>query len=224
MLFDLRGRGRRRTIQIIYLFLAILMGGGLILFGIGGNTSGGILDALKPGQGGGGGTSTYEKRIATIEKRVALHPKDATAWAELTRLRFQKASIAGRDQTTGEFSADGKSQLRTAATAWDRYLALEPKKADDTLAIQMVQAFGPAGLGQLDKAVRAMEIVTEARPTAALFTQLAVLAYAAGQTRKGELAGQRALEKATKDNRAEIKAQLDLAKSQGALSSSGASG
>ena len=34
MLFDLRGRGRRRTVQVIYLSLAILMGGGLVLFGI----------------------------------------------------------------------------------------------------------------------------------------------------------------------------------------------
>ena len=33
MLFDLRGRGRRRTIQVIYLGLAVLMGGGLVLFG-----------------------------------------------------------------------------------------------------------------------------------------------------------------------------------------------
>ena len=36
MLFDLRGRGRRRTVQVIYIGLAILMVGGLLLFGIGG--------------------------------------------------------------------------------------------------------------------------------------------------------------------------------------------
>ena len=34
MLFDLRGKGRRRTVQVIYVSLAILMGGGLVLFGI----------------------------------------------------------------------------------------------------------------------------------------------------------------------------------------------
>ena len=39
MLFDLRARGRRRAIKVIYLFLALLMGGGLIFFGIGGSTS-----------------------------------------------------------------------------------------------------------------------------------------------------------------------------------------
>ena len=52
MLFDLRGRGRRRTVQTIYLTLAVLMGGGLVLFGIGGSVSGGLFDAV--GLTGGG--------------------------------------------------------------------------------------------------------------------------------------------------------------------------
>ena len=34
MLFDLRARGRRRAIKVIYLFLAVLMGGGLVFFGL----------------------------------------------------------------------------------------------------------------------------------------------------------------------------------------------
>ena len=34
MLFDLRSRGRRTTVRGVYLLLAILMGGGLILFGV----------------------------------------------------------------------------------------------------------------------------------------------------------------------------------------------
>ena len=45
MLFDLRGR-RRRAVQGTYLMLALLMGGGLVLFGIGGSVSGGLLDAF----------------------------------------------------------------------------------------------------------------------------------------------------------------------------------
>ena len=45
MLFDLRGR-RRRAVQATYLTLAVLMGGGLVLFGIGGDVSGGLFDAF----------------------------------------------------------------------------------------------------------------------------------------------------------------------------------
>ena len=75
MLFDLRGRGRRRTVQVIYLALAILMGGGLVLFGIGGGTNGGLFDAI----GGSGGNSTnvdavFQKRLDTYEARPQGQP------------------------------------------------------------------------------------------------------------------------------------------------------
>jgi hypothetical protein len=43
MLFDLRSRGRRRTVQAVYLGLAVLMGGGLILFGVGTGSGIGVL-------------------------------------------------------------------------------------------------------------------------------------------------------------------------------------
>ena len=61
MLFDLRGRGRRRTVQTIYLTLAVLMGGGLVLFGIGGSVSGGLFDAVGLTGGGSGGSSANEQ-------------------------------------------------------------------------------------------------------------------------------------------------------------------
>ena len=48
MLFDLRSRGRRRTVQAVYLGLAVLMAGGLVLFGVGaGNGFGGLLGDFK---------------------------------------------------------------------------------------------------------------------------------------------------------------------------------
>jgi hypothetical protein len=50
MLFDLRGK-RRRAVQATYLTLAVLMGGGLVLFGIGGS-GGNIFDAFDCGGGG----------------------------------------------------------------------------------------------------------------------------------------------------------------------------
>jgi hypothetical protein len=76
----------------------------------------------------------------------------------------------------------------------------------------MIQAFGPAGLNKLDKAVRALEIVVERKPTPQLYVQLAALAYQAGQTRKGDLAGKKALSLAPKDDREQLKGQLEGAK------------
>src|SRR5919112_895214 len=83
MLFDLRGRGRRRTVQVIYLSLAILMGGGLVLFGIGSSSSGGLFDAINGGGNGGGGTSVdkvAQQRIDTYNKRLQANPSDQASW------------------------------------------------------------------------------------------------------------------------------------------------
>src|ERR1700710_2650228 len=102
MLFDLRGRGRRRTVQVIYLSLAILMGGGLVLFGIGGATNGGLIDAIQGGSGSTNGTDVFQKRVDAVQKRTLANPQDKAAWAQLAGLRFQLAgSGANYDQATG---------------------------------------------------------------------------------------------------------------------------
>jgi tetratricopeptide (TPR) repeat protein len=211
MLFDLRGRGRRRTVQAIYLSLAILMGGGLVLFGVGGATGGGLLDALKNNSGSTSNSDLFKQRVNRAEHAVRVRPSDAKAWAELTRARYLQAGT-GFNQTQGTFTDSGKAQLRSAEQAWDKYLTLT-KKPDDTIASLMVQAFGPAGLNEPDKAVSAMEIVVDSRQaTAPLYVQLAALAYQAGQTRKAELASKKAVEIAPKDDKEQIKAQLQAAR------------
>lgn len=219
MLFDLRGRGRRRTVQAIYLTLAILMGGGLVLFGIGGATNGGLVDAISGNNSTQSTSDVFKDRIKSAEKRTQANPRDVKAWAELARARYQQAGTGGNyDQNTGAFTDKGKKELAGVEQAWNRYMSLDPQPPDDTVAALMVQAFGPAGLGKLDKAVTAQEIVTEERdPSSGLFAQLSVLAYEAGQLRKGDLARKKALELVPKDDREALKAQLDSAK-QGATS------
>src|SRR5919202_4224476 len=93
MLFDLKGR-RRRVIQGTYLLLAVLMGGGLVLFGIGGSTSGGLLDAFTGGNSNTSGNPIVEKRMKAAEARLKASPDDQQALKELTRSRFQ---LAGND-------------------------------------------------------------------------------------------------------------------------------
>src|SRR3954451_3108936 len=108
MLFDLRARGRRRTIQVIYLFLALLMGGGLIFFGIGGNTAGGLFDAFKSNGGSSGSDSGLSKKVQAIQKRVQANRADAAAWAALPRAQYQVAGLGENyDQNTGTFTTKG---------------------------------------------------------------------------------------------------------------------
>jgi hypothetical protein len=217
MLFDLRGRGRRRTVQAIYLTLAILMGGGLVLFGIGGSVSGGLLDGIGLTSGGGGQTGNpLEKREQTLERRVRANPRAAAAWAELARTRFQLAGQGQNyNQQTGAFTTAGKRELRGAEQAWDRYLALEPAKPDPNVAILLLRVFGPDGLNKPEKGVRAAEIVSDAQPSSQSFFQLAVFAYAAGQTRKGDLAATKAVELTPPDQRPSVKSTVDQVKEQG---------
>ena len=219
MLFDLRGRGRRRKIQAIYLTLAILLGGGLVLFGIGGETSGGLLDAVGlTDQGGGGGANDpFAKRAERAQKRLQANPNDAAALAELARARFQQAGLGENyDQNQETFTPKGKQKLGQAGEAWERYLALKPAKPDDGLASFMVQAYGPDGLNQPDKAATAAEVVSLARPSFNTFRDLAFFAYLAKQTRKGDLAAAEAIRRSPPNQRATVKSQLEQAKKQAA--------
>lgn len=223
MLFDLRARGRRRTVQAIYLTLAVLMGGGLVLFGIGGEVSGGLLDGLGIGSGNTQSESAQEqleKQEEAALRRTRANPNDAAAWATVTRLRYQQAGQGDNyDQETGQFTPAGRRELAQAAQAWSRHLAVADDRPDPNVAALMVQAFGPLGLNRPKDGVVAAEIVADARPSSQTFYQLAVFAYAAGQTRKGDLAGERAVELAPRDQRAQVKSQIDEAKKQGGFPS-----
>lgn len=220
MLFDLRARGRRRTVQVIYAVLAILMGGGLVFFGVGGAGGGGVADIFTDNNGGGGGgTSSYAKRVETLQARVRTMPRSEKLWAELAQARYQDAAT-DRDQATGAFDEDGLAKLRAATRAWERYLALDPKTPDDQVANVMVQAY--SALGQYAKGANAMEIVVEARPpSSALYYSLAQLAYLAGQERKGDLAAARAVELAPKAQQATLEADLKSMKDQAEAAQAG---
>lgn len=212
MLFDLRGRGRRRAVQTIYLTLAILMGGGLVLFGIGGNTNGGLFDAFS---GGSSSNANLDGPVKDAETRVKANRADAAAWAALTRARFQQATQGdGFDSATNTYTGEAKQHLAQAADAYRRYGALAPQRSDVALARIMVQAYGATALNRPTDAVAAIETVVEAQPDQiGTYVQYAGLAYQAGQTRKGDLAAAKAVDladtkeqaKAVKDSLAQVK-------------------
>jgi hypothetical protein len=223
MLFDLRGAGRRKTVQTVYILLAVLMGGGLVLFGIGGSVSGGLIDAITNNSGSASaGLGTYRNRVNQAQKQTTANPRSAAAWAALTRARFQLASASDYyDTNTGVWNAQGKQILAQASNAWEQHLKMAGKKPDDGVASLMVQAYSQGGLNRPADAAAAQEVITQARPTSATFARLAILAYEAGQTRKGDLASQKALSLTDKSLRPQLKAQLDQAKAQ-ALGATGA--
>jgi hypothetical protein len=207
VLFDLKGR-RRRVVQGTYLMLAILMGGGLVLFGIGGDVSGGLIDAIQ-GQSGSGGNSIVEDRIDENNDKLETDPKNAAALKELARDEYQLATQ--QSDATGAFTDEGKERLAESDDAWQRYLDLDPKKPDPALAGLMVNVYAPTALNKPAEGAEAAEIVTTAQPSAQAYLQLATYAAQAGQERKADLAGQKAIELAPKKQRSTVKQLVEQA-------------
>jgi hypothetical protein len=216
MLFDLRGSGRRRVVKVVYITLAFLMGGGLVFFGIGGGGAlpGGLVDAItQGGSGGDSGTDRLREREQAATAKARANPTDAALWAAVARARFVLANSGENiDQNTGNYTDSGAAELREAGRAWEEHVKLAGKKPDSRVASLMVQAY--AGIGELDKATQAQEIIAAERNSAGAYATLATLAYQAGQVRKGDLAKDKALELTEPDMRESLKGQLDSAKTQ----------
>jgi hypothetical protein len=215
MLFDLRGSGRRRTIKIVYLTLAFLMGGGLVLFGIGGSgaLSGGLVDAITQSEGGGEGDDRFRDQEQRATTAARANPQDPERWAAVARARFNLASVSV-DPATGEWSPEGRAQLESASRAWEEHLELAEGKGDPRVASLMVQAYSV--LEQYDKAAIAQEVIALDRNSVGAYTQLAVLSYQAGQLRKGDLARDKALDLSEPDMRETLRGQLEGARAQAA--------
>jgi hypothetical protein len=214
MLFDLRSRGRRRTVQGVYLGLALLMGLGLVLFGVGaGNGIGGLLNAFTGNGSGSNQGQVVNQQVRSALKSVNAHPNSAGAWSQLVQARWTAAGQAGNcSGSICTFTAAGKKQLADATTAWQHYLGLT-KSPDPALATLAARAYGY--LGNYAGEASAWEIQTAADPTAlSAYECLAASSYAAGQTRKGDLALGKALSLAPKAQRSTIKTAVSAAKTQ----------
>lgn len=215
MLFDLKGK-RRRLVQGTYLMLALLMGGGLVLFGIGGDVSGGLFDAFSDRQGSGSNADdTFQKRREQAQERVERNPRDQEALKALVRANYQLASSEAGQATA--FPPEAQDELRSAAAAWERYLALDPDPIDQGLANLMLQAYGPGALNQLDKAVDTAQILARADETSQSYLRLVQYASLAGDTRTADLAGRRAIDLAPRDQRSTVRDQVEQAKAASAI-------
>jgi hypothetical protein len=200
MLFDLRGR-RRRAVQVTYLMLALLMGGGLVLFGVGGDVSGGLLDAFKGG-GGSSGDSALQSRIDKQEERLQANPQNQALLQNLVRDYYSQATTKRNEN--GTFPADAKDDLRKAAAYWDRYenVADKPSAATATYALQVLQA-----LNKPKEAVKAAQITAQAANDSASYLRLVSYAAQAGDTRTADLAAQKAVDLAPKAQKKLIEKQ-----------------
>jgi hypothetical protein len=214
MLFDLRSRGRRRTVQVLYLGLAILIGGGLILFGVGtGSGGGGLLNGLTGSGTNSGQTQAISQAAKSALKQVKLHPNYPVAWSNLEQAYWEAAhQSSDYDSTTGGYTTTGRKYLADATGAWQRYLGLT-KSPNADAAILAAEAY--ASLAQYRQEASSWQYVIQTNPSSAKgYECLAFSAYAAKETRLASLAAAQALRRAPKLEKLQLTSALKSAKTQ----------
>jgi hypothetical protein len=208
MLFDLRGRGRRRTVRVIYTGLALLMGVGLVGFGIGGGFGGGgLLNAANNNEGSS--AASFSSQIKKYQKLTEQQPNNASAWEKLADAQLHQAGSEAYVTRTGAVTGKGRDLYSQVAQSWNHYLALNPRHPNPELAQRMAAVFGEEGLNQPAQEVQVLQIAVAARPTSAsLYGSLATYAYQAHNVREGDLASQKALSLAPALQRPRLKTEL----------------
>jgi hypothetical protein len=210
MLFDLRGR-RRRAVQVTYLMLALLMGGGLVLFGVGGDVSGGLVDAFKGG-GGSSGDSALNDQIDKQEERLQANPRNEVILQALVRNYYAKATQTRESGTA--FPPEAKDDLRKAGVYWNRYASVADKPNPATAGYAL-QIYDDGALNKPKEAQKAAAILAETGNDAASYLRLVSYAARAGDTRTADLAGQKAVDLAPKAQKKLVKKQVEALKKAG---------
>lgn len=213
MLFDLRSRRRQTTVRIVYVFLALVMGGGLILVGVGTGTGGGLLNAFtNNGSGGSNANPLITKQVKAAVKATEKNPESASAWKSLMNARLSEAQTsANYNSTKKTYTASGKKALNNGIAAWKQYLKVTGNKPDVTaaeLARSMYQA-----LGDYVGMASAYQYITKLEPKlAGAYTCLAYTAYAGSASQLGDLAAAKAVALAPKLQKLSLKQNFSKAK------------
>ena len=211
MLFDLQGK-RRRVVQAVYLMLAILLGGGLLFFGIGGDVQGGLFDAFSE-RSGNTGSNVVNDRIESNEEKVAKDPRNAQARKELTQDYYSKAASlpVGED---GKVPAEGRDELRKAHLNYQAFLALRQDSPDASLALVALNLYGPGGLNRPKDLQEAARLRAQVENDSTSYLQLVDAATRAGDTRSANLAGSKVVDLAPKGQKKQAKKAVEDTKKQ----------
>jgi hypothetical protein len=212
MLFDLRGR-RRRAVQGIYLMLALLMGGGLVLFGIGGDVSGGLFDAFSDRSGSGNANAALEDRIERQEERLAKDPQDEALLQSLVREYYNLATTQQESGATA-FPKEAKDELRNAASYWERYAESVSGKPSPATALFALRVYDVGALNRPAKAQQAATIIAERQNDSSSYLQVVAYAALAKDERTVDLATQKAIDLAPKGEKKAVREQATLLKQQ----------
>ena len=200
MLFDTRGR-RKNVIRVVYVLLAILMGGSLFL------TVGPFNLSEIVGGGTSNATDVFHEQEERIEERLAKEPNDAGLLLTLTRTRISAAQaqtdVDPQTGLPGSPPPDAQDDYDEALESWNRYLTLSGDEVSPGAAQLVAQTyFGLAERGSLTfndiqenlaAAVRAQRIAAKGLPNAGSLSSLAIYEYFNGNFEQGDKAAKRSI-------------------------------
>jgi hypothetical protein len=215
MLFDLRSRGRRRTVQVIYIGLAVLIGSGLILFGVGTGSGGGGLFGAFTGSNShnGANSSAVTSQVKSALAQTKKNPSSAAAWSNLVNARFSAANSVGYDNTSATYTTAGKQQLQLLTQAYNKYTSLTRTPSSNTASIA-AKAYTQLGNWKTASSVYQTVLTGESGSNRLHALECITLtSYAAKNDRVAQLAEARVLALLpTKTVRKETKTELEQAK------------
>lgn len=221
MLFDLQSPGRRAAVKVIYATLAVLLGGGLLFFGIGSDATGGLLDALGIRDSENDASKIYADEIATAQAALKKDPQNEAARLDLVSLYIQRGNQQLEvNQQTGQSTAtpEAATSYNLAADQWDLYLKSEPKNPDSGLALQLANSFflmaqsaSSATDARVDvgNAAEAQQVAADENPTVGNLNSLAVYLLYAGDFAAADTVISQAIAKAPGADRKDLQKQFD---------------
>lgn len=215
MVFDTGGR-RKRVVQVVYGFLAIIMGASLLI--VIGPFS--IADVFTTQDAAESAADSLDDQAANIERKLARNPNSETLLLALTRTRISAGNSRSElDPATGQATVtpEARQEYKLAADAWDRYLraADEPSPAGAQLAatalFSLAQAATTAAESEaaIKDAALAQQIVADSRPNLGTVSTLAIYDYYAFRFKEGDSAARQAESFATsRAQRRSVRGQL----------------
>jgi len=187
------------------------MGGGLVLFGIGGDVSGGLIDAFKGGGGGSNGDSALRDQVERQEERLAKSPQNEVVLQNLVRDYYSLAT-AQRESGTIGFPADAKDELRKAGEYWQRYTRAVDGEPSADAARYALQVYDVGALNRPKEAQKAAALIAKDSNDVASYLRLVSYAALAGDTRTADLAAKKAVDLAPKAQRKQVEKQAEALK------------
>ena len=187
------------------------MGGGLVLFGIGGDVSGGLIDAFKGGGGGSNGDSALRDQVERQEERLAKSPQNEVVLQNLVRDYYSLAT-AQRESGTIGFPADAKDELRKAGEYWQRYTRAVDGEPSADAARYALQVYDVGALNRPKEAQKAAALIAKDSNDVASYLRLVSYAALAGDTRTADLAAEKAVDLAPKAQRKQVEKQAEALK------------